>query len=125
MSSNADNPTSAPNTITNITNSSTSANNVSNTNTNANTTINTGSDWNEQTIRLLINQRKNRNREYYQILGRSRKQYWESISRRINREADTNFTGSQCRRKFNNLVFYYYVSTYENMYYFYILNNIS
>ncbi|PKY62472.1 hypothetical protein RhiirA4_432555, partial [Rhizophagus irregularis] len=53
-------------------------------------------------------QRKYRNREYYQIIGRSRKNYWESISRRINREAGSNFTGIQCRRKFNNLVSHYY-----------------
>jgi hypothetical protein len=58
----------------------------------------------------LINQRKHRNREYYRIIGRSRKNYWESISRRINREAGSNFTGIQCRRKFNNLVSHYYVS---------------
>lgn len=103
----------------NSTSSSTPAGNVpiSNTNTtvnvpifNTNTTVNTGSDWTERTIRLLINQRKHRNREYYQIIGRSRKNYWESISRRINREAGSTFTGSQCRRKFNNLVSHYYVS---------------
>ncbi|CAB4378222.1 unnamed protein product [Rhizophagus irregularis] len=106
MSSNADNSTSALNTITDVANSSTSAGNVPIPNTN--TTINTGSDWTEQTIRLLINQRKHRNREYYQMIGRNRKNYWKSISRRINREAGSNFTGIQCRRKFNNLVSHYY-----------------
>jgi hypothetical protein len=102
------NSTSALNTITDVANSSTPAGNVPIPNTN--TTINTESDWTEQTIQLLINQRKYRNREYYQIIGRSRKNYWESISRRINREAGSNFTGIQCRRKFNNLVSHYYVS---------------
>jgi Iap family predicted aminopeptidase len=71
---------------------------------------NSTSEWNEQTIRFLINQRKHRNREYYQIIGRSRKDYWASIARRINREANTQFTGCQCRRKFHKLVSHYYVS---------------
>jgi Iap family predicted aminopeptidase len=71
---------------------------------------NSTSEWNEQTIRFLINQRKHRNREYYQIIGRSRKDYWASIARRINREANTQFTGCQCRRKFHKLVSQYYVS---------------
>jgi hypothetical protein len=86
---------------------------ISNTDTNTdtdNTTTDTGSEWNERTIRLLINQRKYRNREYYEIIGRSRRNYWESIARRINREAGTNFTGNKCKRKFNNLVSHYYVS---------------
>jgi Myb/SANT-like DNA-binding domain len=86
---------------------------ISNTNTNINTdntTTDTGSEWNERTIRLLINQRKHRNGEYYGIIGRSRKNYWNSIARRINRDAGSSFTGNQCRRKFNNLVTHYYVS---------------
>jgi len=88
-------------------NTSTTSTNVSNTNT---TTVNTVSEWNEQTIRLLINQRKYRNSEYYQIIGRSRTNYWSSIARRINGNAGTNFTRRQCRRKFNNLVSHYHVS---------------
>jgi hypothetical protein len=86
---------------------------ISNTDTNTdtdNTTTDTGSEWNERSIRLLINQRKYQNREYYEIIGRSRRNYWESIARRINREAGTNFTGNKCKRKFNNLVSHYYVS---------------
>ncbi|CAB4433752.1 unnamed protein product [Rhizophagus irregularis] len=106
------NSTSALNTITDVANSSTPAGNVPIPNTN--TTINTESDWTEQTIRLLINHFTKNGQffemilEYYQIIGRSRKNYWESISRRINREAGSNFTGIQCRRKFNNLVSHYY-----------------
>jgi hypothetical protein len=83
---------------------------ISNDNTNDTTTDDTGSEWNEQTIRLLIDQRKHRNREYYQIIGRSRRRYWDSIARRINRVANSDFTGIQCKRKFNSLVSRYYVS---------------
>ena len=108
--SNATNDTDTSNISTsNTTNISTS--NTTN-NSNIRTAINDGSEWNEHTIRLLINQRKHRNREYYQIIGRSRTSYWESIARRINREAGSNFTGRQCNRKFNNLVSHYYVSKF-------------
>lgn len=69
--------------------------------------------WNEQQIRLLINQRRYRNTEYHQIIGRSHVAFWDSVARRINGAAQTvqsHFTGLQCRRKFENLVSQYYVS---------------
>jgi hypothetical protein len=66
--------------------------------------------WNDQETRLLINQRKNRNTEFYQSSGVSRVAYWDSIARRVNRSAGAHFTGLQCRRKFDNLVSAYYVS---------------
>jgi hypothetical protein len=120
MSSNI--PTSSINN-TNITN---------NTNTNNNnnihniTTIDISEpEWNERTIRLLINQRKYRNQEYYRIIGRSRVNYWNSVARRINRDVGSNFTGVQCKRKFNNLVSKYYVSKLfddiKYVYYIYLL----
>ena len=66
--------------------------------------------WTYQEIRLLIDQRKNRNIEYYRIIGRSRLAYWDSIARRINRVTGSNFNGNQCKRKFKNLVATYNVS---------------
>ncbi|GBB89023.1 hypothetical protein RclHR1_15670003 [Rhizophagus clarus] len=66
---------------------------ISNNNTNDTMTDNTESEWNEQTIWLLIDQRKHRNREYYQIIGRSKRRYWDSVTRRINRVANSDFTG--------------------------------
>ncbi|GBC08806.1 hypothetical protein RclHR1_00840007 [Rhizophagus clarus] len=85
---------------------------ISNNNTNdtmTDNTDNTGSEWNERTIRLLIDQRKHRNREYYQIIGRSRRRYWDSVARRINRVANSDFTGIQCKRKFNSLDICYFM----------------
>ncbi|GBB98608.1 hypothetical protein RclHR1_03280004 [Rhizophagus clarus] len=51
---------------------------ISNNNTNdtmTDNTDNTESEWNEQMIQLLIDQRKHRNRKYYQIIERSRRRY--------------------------------------------------
>ncbi len=67
--------------------------------------------WNERDIRLLIDQRKNRNVEYHRTVGRSRAAFWASVSRRIRRSGgSSNFSPLQCRRKFENLVTMYYVS---------------
>ena len=106
---------------TNTINSSTFTVNISTSVSNTNTMTNNDSEWNERTIRLLINQRKYWNSEYYLIIGRSRKNYWESIAKRVNRDAGSNFTGQQCKRKFNNLVLRYYVSKlcqYKKMFYY-------
>lgn len=66
--------------------------------------------WSDQEVRLLINQRRNRNIEYHETLGRSRTAFWNSVARRINRSVGSSFNGEQCRRKFDNLVQAYYVS---------------
>ena len=44
-------------------------------------------EWSEEEIRLLINQRRHRNLEYYRTPGRSRTAFWNSVARRINRFA--------------------------------------
>ena len=66
--------------------------------------------WNEHEIQLLIDQRRYRNVEYHQMVGRSRVEFWNSVARRINRAVGSNFNGLQCRRKFDNLVSIYNVS---------------
>ena len=67
-------------------------------------------EWTESQVRMLINQRKYRNNEYHRIIGRSRREFWNSVARRINRREVTSFSGEQCKRKFQNLVSTYYVS---------------
>ena len=37
-------------------------------------------EWTERQIRLLIDQRKYRNEEYYRIVGRSRRGFWDSVA---------------------------------------------
>ena len=36
-------------------------------------------EWTERQIRLLIDQRKYRNEEYYRIVGKSRRGFWDSV----------------------------------------------
>jgi hypothetical protein len=85
-------------------------NNTTSTTTTLNATQPTPVTWNEQEIRQLIDQRKHRNTEYHQIIGRSKKSFWDSVARRINRAVGSHFSGRNCRRKFQNLVSAYYVS---------------
>ena len=100
------------NPVTNVT--PTNVNTVTNVNTTARTARTRRTipavTWNEQEVQLLINQHQNRNVEYHQVVGRSRAAFWSSVARRINRSVRSNFTGLQCKRKFENLVSIYYIS---------------
>src|SRR5271155_3114320 len=65
--------------------------------------------WNENTVNLLINQRKHRNVEFHRLIG-GKTEFWESVARRINRSARTTFTEIKYKRKFQNMVSIYYIS---------------
>ena len=101
----SNNTTSILTTVTNMTTITTTTTNNTRTNNSA-----PHATWNEQQIRLLINQRWYQNDEYHRTVGRSQVPFWDSVARRINRSVGSNFTGGQCRRKFDNLVTLYYVS---------------
>ena len=66
-------------------------------------------DWTDTQIRILIDERRNRNEEYHNF-GRNRIGFWDSIATGINREHNTSFNGHQCKEKFMNLVRDYNVS---------------
>ena len=57
-------------------------------------------DWNDMKERLLINERRTRNVEYYALKN----------GQRINNQYGITFTGDQCYNKFLNLTRSYYVS---------------
>ena len=63
-------------------------------------------DWTDTQIRILIDERRNRNEDF----GRNRIRFWDSIATRINQDHNTNFNGHQCKEKFMNLVRDYNVS---------------
>ncbi|CAG8452858.1 10228_t:CDS:2 [Ambispora gerdemannii] len=55
-------------------------------------------EWTDAQIRILIDERRNRNEEYHN-LGRNRTEFWASIAIRINRDHNTSFNGSNHRRR--------------------------
>jgi len=66
--------------------------------------------WTDDHLRLLIDERKNRNAEYHNIPGNSRTDFWDNVANKINQEFNTKYTGVQCKGKFQNLVRDYTVS---------------
>jgi hypothetical protein len=91
--------------------------------------------WRDPMTSYLIELRRDRNEQYHITYGRSRQEFWSTISRRfvcmifykkkikkiqiqiihlcefrINDRYNTNFTGLQCSQKFRNLVRDYRVS---------------
>ena len=59
--------------------------------------------WTDDQIRILIDERKNRNIEFHDY-GRERIGFWDSVATKINRELKTSFNGYQCKEKFIHLV---------------------
>src|SRR5271154_1416560 len=55
--------------------------------------------WNENTINLLINQRKHRNVEFHRLIG-GKTEFWESVARRINRSAEITLRECSVRENF-------------------------
>src|SRR3989337_3427299 len=75
--------------------------------------------WTDAEADYLINQRRRRNDEYHDILGRSRARFWESVARRVNRHFHRGnmrrrYTARQCEQKWRNLVRDYRVSNKIN-----------
>ena len=66
-------------------------------------------EWTDTQIRILIDERRNRNEEYHNF-GRNRIGFWVSIATKINQGHNTSFNGHQCKEKFSNLVRDYNVS---------------
>ncbi|GBC25898.2 hypothetical protein GLOIN_2v1488640 [Rhizophagus irregularis DAOM 181602=DAOM 197198] len=66
-------------------------------------------EWSDDQIAVLIEQRRSRNFEYhYQIAGRSRKRFWNSVANKVNERCGSNYSGKQCQTKFNGLVTSYH-----------------
>lgn len=60
--------------------------------------------WNDIETKFLIEERRNRNIEYWSIAGCSKVSFWTSVAGKINANFRTIFTAEQCKEKFQNLV---------------------
>ncbi|CAB4465101.1 unnamed protein product [Rhizophagus irregularis] len=60
--------------------------------------------WNWAMMDELVDIRRDRNRAYHNINGRSRQDFWDSVANRINRIFRTRVSGQQCSQKWRNLV---------------------
>ena len=66
--------------------------------------------WREAETDFLVEEKRQRNYEYYYVYRRSKAEFWESVSQRIQRRYDSGFTAHQYERKFKNLIKEYRVS---------------
>jgi hypothetical protein len=60
--------------------------------------------WSDPEIKLLIDERRNKNNEYHEMAGRSHVAFWMGVAGVINMRFNKSYTGEQCREKFQNLV---------------------
>lgn len=60
--------------------------------------------WSDPEVRLLINQRRDRNVEFWSMAGNSKVPFWMSVAGKINSEFRSSYTAEQCKEKFQNLV---------------------
>lgn len=61
--------------------------------------------WNDDQVRMLINERKSRNDYYHQLGGGNAKRaFWTEVASKINQRFRSQFTGRQASEKFQGLV---------------------
>ncbi|PKY44061.1 hypothetical protein RhiirA4_512196 [Rhizophagus irregularis] len=61
--------------------------------------------WEYSHIRVS---RRQTNQIYWGIFRRQRRAYWTNIASEVNLTCNTNYTGTQCKRKFHSLVNQYF-----------------
>ena len=66
--------------------------------------------WGEAETDMLVSERRRRNYKYHYSHRGSKKEFWNSVSRRIHRRYGRTFTAHQCKRKFRNLIKEYRVN---------------
>jgi hypothetical protein len=60
--------------------------------------------WNDPEIKLLIDERRKRNVEYWGMVGCSKVAFWTNVAGIINSNFRKSYTSEQCKEKFQNLV---------------------
>jgi len=68
-------------------------------------------EFSDTQLRVLINERKNRNAEYHSTTNKKKYLFWNEIAEKLNVQERTNyFTGDECHKKFLSLTKAFYVS---------------
>ena len=68
-------------------------------------------EFSDAQLRVLIDERKNRNAEYHSTTNKKKYLFWHEIAEKLNVQEKTNyFTGDECHKKFLSLTKAFYVS---------------
>ena len=69
-------------------------------------------EFSDTQLRILINERKQRNAEYHATTNKKKYLFWNEIAEKINDQENTNyFTGDACHKKFLGLTKAFYISS--------------
>ena len=69
-------------------------------------------EFSDAQLRILIDERKNRNAEYHATTNKKKYIFWNEIAEKINDQENTNyFTVEACHKKFLGLTKAFYVSS--------------
>lgn len=60
--------------------------------------------WTNDQIRMLIDERKENNEKFHDLVGGGKKMYWKEVASKINLKFGTSFSGQQTKEKFQGLV---------------------
>ena len=71
--------------------------------------------WTDNQIKLLIKKRRENNEYYWDLVGNGKMNFWDGVAVKINLEFGMNYSGKQCREKFQSLVRAYRVSKMQSI----------
>jgi hypothetical protein len=71
--------------------------------------------WTDNQIKLLIKERRENNEYYWDLVGNGKMNFWDRVAVKINLEFGMNYSGKQCREKFQSLVRAYRVSKMQSI----------
>ena len=55
-------------------------------------------EWSDAQLRLLINERKQRNAEYHATPNKKKQYFWHDIANKLNKQENTNFSSVKCAK---------------------------
>ena len=61
-------------------------------------------DWDDNEVKLLIDERRNRNKEYWFMLERLKLPFWKNVAEKIKEKFNTDITAMQYQAKFKGMV---------------------
>ncbi|GES87627.1 hypothetical protein GLOIN_2v1571918 [Rhizophagus clarus] len=66
--------------------------------------MSSSTEWSDAQLRLLINERKQKNAEYHATPNKKKQDFWDDVASKLNEQENTNFfLGKDCHNKFLNL----------------------
>ena len=60
--------------------------------------------WTDKQLNLLIKERKKNNKQYHDLVGNGKMNFWKEVALEVNLKFRTEYTEKHCREKFNTLL---------------------